>query len=448
MGTMDVLDQVSAAAALPVFAAQRRREQWLPRSALAALRERRLVRLLARARRAPYYRRLFEERDIPAGAGSAALHRLPPLDRAQLAEHGIASFLTRSRAGLLTVSTSGSTGRPAIFLRSPREEAEFSARWARVYAAYGCGPCADQVNVASGQNRTRRGAIDLLRRMRLLPRVIALASSAPTEEVLETVRRVRPTILTGYAVAIEALAERALADARPITPPRAVFCTSMEVTEHCLGLAARAFRSAVSNVYVTNEVGVVAWSCPARHDALHLNEDVLLVEVVDDRGRPVPEGVCGELLVTPLGLRAMPLLRYRLGDLAARLPGDCGCGRSLALITPVQGRTAHTIRGSRGELVTAPLVAAAVGQSGAHDWSRRFQLRETETGELRLLVEATRTPGAAERRSLLEGVQALIGPGHSVGLEIVPSLPLAPSGKFQHVVPRAAGRGQRPPQAA
>lgn len=296
------------------------------------------------------------------------------------------------------MSTSGSTGRPAIFLRSPREEAELSARWARVYAAYGCGPFVDQANIASGLNRTRRGAIDLL-------------------------RRVRPTILTGYAVAIEALAERAL--------------------------AARAFRSAVSNAYVTNEVGVIAWSCPARHDALHLNEDALLVEVVDDQGRPVPEGTCGELLVTPLALRAMPLLRYRNGDLATRLPGACSYGRGLALITPVQGRTAHTIRGSRGELVTAPLVArrpsvrAAPTTGRAASRCARPRRRSCGCSWRRRARRARQSDARCSR-----GIQAVIGPGHSVGLEIVPSLPLAPSGKFQHVVPRAAGHGQRPPQAA
>ena len=126
----------------------------------------------------------------------------------------------------------------------------------------------------------------MLRRMGVLPRVERLASDAPPQEVLERVRAMHPPILTGYAGAIEALADHVLTTGAQVQPPRAVFCTAMEVTDRCLELAEQAFRAPAVDVYVTNEFGVIAWSCPVRRDLLHVNDDSFVVEVLDPTALP------------------------------------------------------------------------------------------------------------------------------------------------------------------
>jgi phenylacetate-coenzyme A ligase PaaK-like adenylate-forming protein len=140
-----------------------------------------------------------------------------------IARHGLSSFLTVVESRLFSVTTSGSTGTPGRFLRSSLEEAEFSARWRRVYAAWGCGAFDSQVNVAIAGKPARRGPVALLRKVGVLPRVESLASNAPPEQVLERVRALNPPIVTGYAGAIEALADHLLTTGARIKPPRAVF---------------------------------------------------------------------------------------------------------------------------------------------------------------------------------------------------------------------------------
>jgi phenylacetate-CoA ligase len=94
------------------------------------------------------------------------------------------------------------------------------------------------------------------------------------------------------------------------------------------------------NIYGLSEIvgPGVACECPAR-DGLHVMEDHFLVEVVDpDSGEPVEDGVDGELVFTTLTKEAMPLLRYRTGDIASLNREPCSCGRTFARMSAVRGR--------------------------------------------------------------------------------------------------------------
>jgi phenylacetate-CoA ligase len=83
----------------------------------------------------------------------------------------------------------------------------------------------------------------------------------------------------------------------------------------------------------------VAFEC-AEQEGMHLWEDAFLLEVVDPASlEPVEPGQVGELVMTTLARRAMPLIRYRTRDLAAVLPGECACGRTHRRISRIAGRS-------------------------------------------------------------------------------------------------------------
>lgn len=416
------------------------REQWLSPEKLAERRRTRLRQVLVRAARTRYYGQVLREAGVtdPRTFEDRDLARLPLLDRQVIAHHGHDAFLTVDSSGLLTVRTSGSTGTPGHFLRSKLEEADYSARWWRVYQAYGCGARDPQINVAIVDKPDRAGPITVLRRMGMLPRIERMASDAPPAHVLERFQAIHPPILTGYAGAIEALAEHVLATGAQIAPPRAVFCTAMEVTDRCLELAEQAFRAPAVDVFVTNEFGVVAWSCPVRRHHLHVNDDSFVIEVLRPDGTPAPPGEVGELVITSLGLASMPLIRYRMGDMAARVEGTCECGRGLGLLTRVQGRTAHAIRRPNGALITTPFVTSLFGRVDAQAWVRRFQVREEPGRRLRFLLDARRPPTEEQSQALRNSVETAVGQDFQIQLEVVDHIPNAPSGKLQYLVPLAS----------
>jgi phenylacetate-CoA ligase len=97
--------------------------------------------------------------------------------------------------------------------------------------------------------------------------------------------------------------------------------------------------------YGSTEVGLVALEC-SQMTGMHCWEDIMLLEIVDpETGKALGAGELGEIVVTTLSQEAMPLLRYRTGDVAAWLPYEpCGCGRTFAKISRIKGRTEHMVR--------------------------------------------------------------------------------------------------------
>jgi phenylacetate-CoA ligase len=96
-----------------------------------------------------------------------------------------------------------------------------------------------------------------------------------------------------------------------------------------------------SDIYGVSEVigPGISYEC-FNKDGLHVNEDHFLVEVVDPTtGEPVPEGKEGELVFTSLTKEAVPVIRYRTGDLASISYRPCACGRVFARHSKVYART-------------------------------------------------------------------------------------------------------------
>ncbi|MBQ8830004.1 MAG: AMP-binding protein [Oscillospiraceae bacterium] len=79
-----------------------------------------------------------------------------------------------------------------------------------------------------------------------------------------------------------------------------------------------------------------AYTCTA-HAGMHIRENDMICEIIDETGSPLPDGDWGELVITTIGLEAMPLFRYRTGDFARILEGTCPCGSEVKRLE-VMGR--------------------------------------------------------------------------------------------------------------
>lgn len=87
--------------------------------------------------------------------------------------------------------------------------------------------------------------------------------------------------------------------------------------------------------YGSRELGLGgAVTCPA-FSGMHLRENDIIAEIVDEAGRPLPRGQWGELVITTVQAEAMPLIRYRTGDYTRLMPGICPCGSPLARLDRV-----------------------------------------------------------------------------------------------------------------
>jgi phenylacetate-CoA ligase len=109
------------------------------------------------------------------------------------------------------------------------------------------------------------------------------------------------------------------------------------LTDESVDRVERAWRTRPFNVYAATETAGVASHCASHR--LHLFEDLVITEVVDEHNRPVPVGSVGDkLLVTVLFSRTQPLIRYEMSDRVARSAERCDCGLPFALLSTIEGR--------------------------------------------------------------------------------------------------------------
>jgi phenylacetate-CoA ligase len=430
----------SAAALLHLVAASRarQREQWLSREELGRRRVHRLRQLATVARRSPYWAGVFDQIGLRPDQldDGPMFERLPVLERETLQTQADA-MRTVPAEGLFLMHSSGTTGRRLDVYRNEREQADVSAVHARIHRAYGRRLRDRQLSIGSGFAAAPKGPIAMLRRSGLLPPILRLSSFDPVAARIEAMRRFRPDIVSGYAVAIEELAEAMVEGGVRDVRPHLVYTGSMRASERCRRLAQEAFGVRPLDIYATMETGPLAWECPESPGDYHLNDDVQLLEIVGPDGRRLPDGETGEVVVTPLTGLSHPLFRYRLGDLAARRTGPCQCGRGLALMGQVEGRTAQTIKSPTGRQLN---VAIASSCFSPQPDIRRWQMQQVAPDRLRVLLMVAPEWNEQRRQAVTEIVRSKTGGEFAVELLEVDEIPLAPNGKFLMIVPLASAR--------
>ena len=110
----------------------------------------------------------------------------------------------------------------------------------------------------------------------------------------------------------------------------------------------------------------------------HVHPELIIVEIIGEDGLPVPDGQPGEIVVTTLGVEAMPLLRFRTGDIAAKRIEQCKCGRNSYRLTPLVGRKNNMIK-LKGTTLYPPAINDVLDNS---DFVENYviEVRQSEAG--------------------------------------------------------------------
>ncbi len=235
-------------------------------------------------------------------------------------------------------ASSGTRGKATIVAYTRRDLAAWADCCARALAAAGAGP-GTIVHIAYGYGLFT-GGLGLHYGAERLGCTVVPASGGNTPRQAQLLEDLGAEILCctpSYALAI---ADHVSEPAR--LNLRAGLHGAEPWTEGLREAIEGALEMTALDIYGLSEVmgpGVSA-ECVEARDGAHVNEDHFLVEVVDPAsGEPVPDGEVGELVFSTLTKEALPLLRYRTGDLASVTREPCACGRTFARMSRVLGRT-------------------------------------------------------------------------------------------------------------
>lgn len=424
------------------------RTQFWTAEQLRDLQWKRLRGLLDHAyRQCPFYRQRFDRLGLlPADIRKLEdLSLLPILEKQDIQEHRDQMVaLDWPAADLIANQTGGSTGCPLSFYLSRDRKCSRAAatirhnRWAgwevgdKTALLWGA-----PQDVPASRWRARM-------RNWLLDRQLFFDAGHVTEDRLlefhHALLRFRPRVILAYAGAA-ALYARFVKD-RGLTPyqPRSIVTSAEVLDDDNRMLLEEVFGCEVFNRYGCREVSVLASECPA-HEGLHTMAEGIYLEIIRD-GKPARPGEMGALVVTDLLNAAMPLIRYRIGDVAAWAPGHCSCGRGLPRLQQVTGRASDFLTGADGRLVSGLFLSIyLVGQRPSLG---QVQIHQERAGQVLFKIK----PGPGFQRQadvdyLERTIRRYLGQATVVTHELVKSIPHQPSGKFlfcRSSVPAEFGR--------
>jgi phenylacetate-CoA ligase len=244
-------------------------------------------------------------------------------------------------------------------------------------------------------------------------------------DFLEFMQRHGASYFDGGGTDIRLLAHEALR--RGITVPlKAAFTRSADVTAPGRAMVAEAFGAKAYSVYASKEGHRIAHECPTSGH-YHINDEQLLLEIIDENGRPSPPGEIGRVVITPFRSFAQPLIRYDQGDFAVR-GAPCLCGRGLSVIERLAGRVRHIFHRSDGTLVVPWLPDHATTAFNA----LMFQVAQTAPGRLEVRYQPKRE--GTNPVAMAEGLRVLMQVPIEIAFRVVDGFDIPPGGKHLEFV--------------
>ncbi len=389
---------------------------------LAARQRRALTATLRRARGLPGYAEAFAAIDADEGDDPyATLRQLPVLER-DAVQADPEAFCDPRLPGL-KLTSSGSTGTP-LELRLDRRARHSRQRWfAAFFYRGGWRPWHRALSFKVLPDDSARLGSERLDRS-LLRRRRTVSVLAPLDHQFEALRLHDPQVLHGLPSVFEQLAVRAEAEGWRPSDLRHIFSCSEALAPPTRRLIERAFDVPVIDSYAAVEA-IVGWEC-GRCRGMHVREDGVVLEVLDDHDRAADPGAVGRVVITALDNPSMPLLRYAIGDMAIAPSAErCPCGRPERLLPRILGRQVPYFDVDGAKLSPWGLIARmheldAVGQ---------FQLTQEAPDRLLVLIRPRPGAGPVDRRALEQLVAEQLGTTVVVELREVDEIAALASGK-------------------
>jgi phenylacetate-CoA ligase len=419
------------------------RTQWWRPERLREHQFRQLDRLLAHAvETVPYYR----ER-APAYGGRGRKRPLSPerwrgfplLTRASIQQYGrlglLASEVIPAGHGrVMENTTSGSTGAPVVTQQTELSQLLFQATvlretlWHRRDLAGKFGAIRRDVHskviTAEGAHLPDWG-FPFAGVYPTGPAVF-LHVFLPVSDQVSWLQRERPDYLITFPSNFLAITRYALERGIRLPSVRGLRTVGEVVTPELRAACRECWGVEIDDAYSTQELGNVAYQCPEQR-SYHVQSETVLVEIIDDAGRPCPPGKVGRVVLTPLQNFAMPMIRYSIGDYA-EFGEPCACGRGLPVLRRILGRTRNMVTMPSGEKRFSMLPGRTFARVPAIE---QHQVVQTGLEEIEVRLVARKPLEPAEEDAIRHDIVDQLQYPFRIRFTYHQEIPRSPEGKFE-----------------
>lgn len=335
-----------------------------PLSAQRAWQEKALARHLRYlVHHSPYYQNKLRGM-VPNEGDSLSLDRLPEwptTSKEDLGEQNASFFAAPPSSVREYTSTSGTLGTPVTMALTEKDLQRLGYNESQSFQM--AGASADDIYqlMLTLDRQFMAGMAYYEGIRRLGGRLVRTGPGLPAMQ-WETIQRLGTTTLVTVPSFLLHLAEWIRSSGASPSSSRVIraLCIGESVRDESLQLNALGQRiqeiwpMELINTYASTEMQTAFTECP-RHQGMHAQPDLILFEILDEQGNPLPPGEFGELTVTPLGIEGTPLFRYRTGDITAVFTEPCDCGLSSPRLSPLRGRKQQMIK-YRGTTLYPPAI--------------------------------------------------------------------------------------------
>ena len=301
----------------------------------------------------PYYKRLLDAHQIsPSDITTLdTLRRIPVTTKADLQEYND-DFIAVPRHEIIDyVTTSGTLGDPVTFALTDGDLDRLARNEASSFTVAGCRPT-DIIQLMTTIDRRFMAGLAYFLGARALGCGIVRTGNGIPELQWDTIRRIHPTtciVVPSFLLKLVEYAKangidhhtsslrRAICIGEPLRTPEGKYNSlGSRIHEAWPELE-------LHSTYASTEMQSSFTECSAHHGC-HIPTDLIIVELLDEHDQPVAEGEVGEVVITTLGVRGMPLVRFKTGDLSIADHTPCSCGNHSPRLSSILGRKGQMIK--------------------------------------------------------------------------------------------------------
>jgi phenylacetate-CoA ligase len=406
------------------------RAQWWHSDKIAEHRNDLLSKTLTLACEVPFYRDLFRQCGINVGKHIPpdVLTQLPVITKDMLRANYPHRTLRDTGQKTYEACTSGSTGKNFCV----REDAA-TAGWYRAstllffeWAGWRLGEAQLQTGMTLSRSLDRRLKDFFLRCFYISAYDLSDRALESSLRLLEAKQIVH---LWGYPGSLYFLARHALSTGwnRPL---KTAITWGDNLYSHYRATIEQAFRTQVIDSYGCGEGMQIAAQC-GEGSYYHVHDLDVIVEYLQENGEPAAAGFPGQVVVTRLHAGPMPLIRYRIGDIAAAAPGLCSCGRGFSLMQGIQGRETDVVITPAGNRLIVHFFTGIMEHFCEID---EFQVVQEHPGSIHIRVTERSTIDENVVSRIVHALRDRGAEGLQIDVEVVREIPLSPSGKRRFVI--------------
>ncbi len=327
--------------------------EFQPREVIKAFQEEKLREHLAYLKaKSPFYQRMFKENNIDISKIQTLedLTQIPVTTKEDLQKYNKDFICVPASEIRDYITTSGTLSDPTTFVCTDKDLDRLAYNEAISFATAG-GKAGDVYQLMTTlDKRFMAGYAYCLGIRKMGCGLIRVGNGIP-ELQWDTIQRLNPdTIICvpSFILRIVKYAEEHGIDYRKSSIKKAVCIgENLRNDDFSLNLLGKRIKEKwdidLYSTYASTEMGTSFCECSAGQGGHH-HPELIICELLDENNQPVKEGEVGELVVTTLGVEAMPLLRFKTGDIARFHYEKCSCGRTTMRISPIIGRKKQMIK--------------------------------------------------------------------------------------------------------